>query len=262
MKKIVSGITPTGELTLGHYFIIKELVKKQNEFEIYSFVADYHALTNPNEINRETLLDNSKKIVALYLALGLGKKNSKIYIQSSLPIHLELAYLIACHSSYGELNRMTQFKHKSYESMMNYKRKQIENIDNKKPMDHELIKGVFVAAGLFIYPTLMASDILIYQSDYVLVGNDQKQHIELTRNIAERMNNKYSQNEKEKIFKIPKYLTLEIGERINSLTYPTEKMSKSSKNRDDNIYILDDPKEIERKIKKALTDNEDKVKYD
>ncbi len=230
-KVLYSGVKPSGDLTLGNYLgAIKSWVKLQSEYECYFAIADLHSITvrqQPKDLRQRTM-----ELMAYYIASGINVDESTIYIQSQVKNHSECAWLLNCYSYMGELGRMTQFKEKS---------------DNKTDS---------VVCGLFTYPVLMAADILLYQTEVVPVGEDQKQHIELTRDLANRFNNAYSET-----FKIPEPVINESGARIMDLQDPTKKMSKSSDN--DNGYILlkDTEKDIRRKIARAVTDSVGKVKY-
>ncbi|CAM9153370.1 tryptophan--tRNA ligase [Mycoplasma marinum] len=233
-KRILSGITATGTLTIGNYLgAIKNFVKLQEEFEMFIFVADLHALTNP--IEPKELRKNKKNIMALYIACGLDPEKTTLFNQSDVKEHGHMSWLISSQTTIGELNRMTQFKDKSSKV--------------KSSNGTEMIP-----TGLLIYPALMAGDILLYNPDLVPVGADQKQHLELTRNIATRINNKFGDT-----FKIPKPYIAKEGAKIMSLTDPTSKMSKSSPNAKSHILLLDDPELAASKIRKAVTDSENKV---
>lgn len=228
-KVIFSGIQPSGKLTLGNYIgAMSNWVKLQDEYDCFYCVVDMHAMTQyqvPKDLRRQTL-----EAVAIYLACGLDPEKNTLFIQSHVPAHAEAAWLMSCMTYFGELSRMTQFKDKSS--------RQSENIN----------------AGLFTYPVLMACDIVLYQADLVPVGHDQKQHVEITRDIAERFNNRYSET-----FKIPEVYIPKVGARIMSLQEPTKKMSKSDENENACIYILDSPEVIKRKFKRAVTDSIGKV---
>ena len=233
MERLVSGIKPTGELTLGNYIgSIRQFIEMQKNYESLIFVADLHALTvynDPKELN-----DRIKRLVATYLACGLDPKETTIFLQSDNVYHTALSWILECNSYIGELNRMTQFKDKS------------------KGKNNEAI-----SCGLYTYPVLMASDILIYDADVVPTGIDQKQHVELARNIAERFNHKYGNT-----FKIPKPVIPKVGEKIKDLQNPTKKMSKTEENPKGYILLLDDPEIARKKIMSAVTDSEAIVKYD
>lgn len=231
-KKIVfSGIQPTGNLHLGNYIgALRNFGPLQEEYDCLYSIVDLHAITvrqNPTQLRQNCL-----KLMSLYLAAGLDPDKSLIYFQSHVPAHAELAWVLNCFTYMGELSRMTQFKDKA--------QKHAENIN----------------VGLFAYPTLMAADILLYQTNYVPVGNDQKQHIEITRDIAERFNAIYGD-----VFTIPEPLIGKVGARIMSLSDPTRKMSKSDPE-DTFIAILDEPNVIRKKVRRAVTDSEALVKYD
>ncbi|CAM4058892.1 tryptophan--tRNA ligase [Lederbergia lenta] len=231
MKTIFSGIQPSGVITLGNYVgAIKQFVELQNDFDCYFCVVDQHAITVPQD--RLVLRKNIRTLAALYIAAGLDHEKSTLFIQSEVPAHAQAGWMLQCIAYIGELERMTQFKDKS---------------TGKDA----------VSAGLLTYPPLMAADILLYGADLVPVGEDQKQHLELTRDLAERFNNKYND-----IFTIPEVRIPKIGARVMSLQEPTKKMSKSDANQRAFITLLDDPKQIEKKIKSAVTDSEGIVKYD
>ena len=231
-KKIVfSGIQPTGNLHLGNYIgALRNFGPLQEEYDCLYSIVDLHAITvrqNPTQLRQNCL-----KLMSLYLAAGLDPDKSLIYFQSHVPAHAELAWVLNCFTYMGELSRMTQFKDKA--------QKHAENIN----------------VGLFAYPPLMAADILLYQTNFVPVGNDQKQHIEITRDIAERFNAIYGD-----VFTIPEPLIGKVGARIMSLSDPTRKMSKSDPE-DTFIAILDEPNVIRKKVRRAVTDSEALVKYD
>lgn len=240
MKRILSGIQPTSGLTLGNYLgSIKQFLTLQNDYEMYIFVADLHALTT-NKSTPEELRENSKNLIKSYIACGLDINKVNLFLQSSISEHAELSYLLMCNTTLGELNRMTQFKDKSQ------KFSKEENGTLKLP------------TGLLIYPTLMAADILLYSPDFVPVGSDQKQHLELTRNIAERFNKKF----KKEIFKIPEPLISKSGARIMDLFDPSVKMSKSASNHK-GVIFLNDPIDVSiKKIISAKTDSLNLVNHD
>jgi tryptophanyl-tRNA synthetase len=238
MKKLVCGITPTGTLTLGHYLgVIRHFEKLQTQYEVFAFVANLHAITLPYDM--KDLSENTLKIFAMYLACGVDIKRVKMFIQSDIPNHSHLGHILLCHTTLGELERMTQFKDKK--------------VGIKSSNGTE-----FIPTGLLTYPTLMASDILLYDADLVLVGQDQIQHIELARDIAQRINNKLNY----KVFTIPSPFIIKDGSKIMSLQEPDKKMSKSDKNVNNVIFLLDDLKDIEKKIMSAKTDSENKVYFD
>ena len=225
-KRIFSGIQPSGDLTLGSYMgAIKNWVELADEYNCYYMLADLHAITvrqNPAELRRRTLSQ-----LAQYIACGLDPEKNTLFIQSHVPAHAELAWVLNCYTMFGELSRMTQFKDKS-----------AKNADN-------------INAGLFTYPTLMAADILIYQADLVPVGEDQKQHVELTRDIAHRFNSVYGD-----VFKMPEPFIPKMGARIMSLQEPRNKMSKSEQDNGGCICLMDKPEDIMRCFKRAVTDSE------
>lgn len=232
MKRVFSGVQPTGNIHIGNYLgALKQFVDLQNESDCLYCIVDMHAITlpaDPKELH-EHILD----VAALYLAVGLDPKKSTIFVQSDVPGHAELSWILMCNSYTGELSRMTQFKDKS--------------------------RGKESApAGLFTYPILMAADILLYDTDIVPVGNDQKQHIELTRDIAIRVNNKYGDD----TLVVPDGSFLKAGARVMALDDPTAKMSKSAENAMSRISLLDDEKKIKKSIMKATTDSDGIIKYD
>ena len=230
-KTIVSGIQSSGNLTLGNYIgSIRNWLDMQEEYNSIFMIADMHSLTVRR--TAEELRENKRKLIAIYLACGLDPNKAIIFEQSKVPAHSEVNWILNCYTYMGELSRMTQYKDKS-----------LKHSDN-------------INSGLFTYPVLMAADILIYSPDFVPVGEDQKQHVELTRNLAQRFNNIYGET-----FVVPKEEIRE-GARIMGLQNPESKMSKSSENENDSIYILDNDEDIKRKIKKAVTDSENKIYYD
>lgn len=232
MQTMLSGIKPTGRLTLGNYIgAIRQFVQYQDEYDMYIFIANLHAITvaqDPAELKK-----NTKDLIALYLACGLDPKKVTLFLQSDVRQHAELGWIMTCHTYMGELQRMTQYKDKT-------------------------AKGeTGITAGLFTYPCLMAADILMYDADYVPVGVDQKQHVELARNLAERFNNRYGD-----VFRVPQPLTPQVGAKIYSLQNPTKKMSKSEENPKGTIDLLDDPAAARNKIKSAVTDSLGVIRYD
>ncbi len=231
-KRVFSGIQPTGQIHLGNYLgAIKHWVKMQDEYENLFCVVNSHAITLP--IDPTFLKSQSYELVKLLLACGISPKRSGLFIQSEVDEHPALAWLLDCQVSMGEMQRMTQFKDKS--------------LKNPKSVN----------VGLFNYPILMASDILLYQSDLVPVGEDQKQHLELTRNIAEKFNRDFGE-----CFKIPEPLIAKVGARVMGLDEPQVKMSKSHKGANHAIFLLDEPDVIVRKIKKATTDSIGTIQFD
>ncbi|MBQ6335177.1 MAG: tryptophan--tRNA ligase [Erysipelotrichaceae bacterium] len=225
MKRMLSGIKPTGQLTLGNYIgALRNFVKYQDDYEMIVFIANLHCITeyqDPEELRR-----NLTDAVALYIACGLDPKKATIFLQTDVHAHAELGYIMACNTYLGELNRMTQFKDKSQKGEKN------------------------MTAGLYTYPCLMAADILLYDANYVPVGEDQKQHVELTRDLAQRFNNKYGDT-----FVVPEPLIAQVGARIMSLSDPSKKMSKSEESNKGCIYLLDDLKAARKKIMSAVTDS-------
>lgn len=232
MKKMLSGIKPTGRLTLGNYIgAIRQFVNFQNDYELYVFIANLHAITIPTE--PKELKQNTKDLIALYLAAGLDPEKVTIFLQSDVSAHAELGWILTCHSYMGELQRMTQYKDKT-------------------------AKGeTGITAGLFTYPSLMAADIILYDADYVPVGVDQKQHVELARNISERFNNRYGDT-----FIVPEPIVPEVGAKIMSLQDPLKKMSKSDDNPKSSIDLLDEPAVARKKIMSAVTDSVGIIRFD
>lgn len=230
-KVLYSGMQATGNLTLGNYLgALKNWLTLNEEYECFWGVMDLHSLTVrqvPAEFRKR-----ARNLLTLYIAAGLDPKKNCIYFQSHVPAHAELSWLLSCFTYMGELNRMTQFKEKAA--------KHADNIN----------------AGLFTYPVLMAADILLYQADYVPVGKDQKQHLEITRDIAERFNGIYGD-----VFTIPEPYIGKGGAKIMSLQDPMKKMSKSDENVNGSIYLMDDPDTILRKCKRAVTDSDTEVRY-
>lgn len=228
-QTIFSGVQPSGKLTLGNYLgAIRNFGPLQDAYNCIYCVVDMHAITvrqDPPTLRRQTL-----EVLAQYIACGLDPEKSTLFIQSHVPAHAELAWVLSCSAMFGELSRMTQFKDKSA--------KHADNIN----------------AGLFTYPVLMAADILLYQTDRVPVGVDQKQHVELARNIAQRFNNAYSDT-----FTMPEPYIPQTGAKIMSLQEPTRKMSKSDENQNSFILLMDKPEEIMRKFKRAVTDSDTRV---
>jgi tryptophanyl-tRNA synthetase len=230
-KVLYSGMQSTGALTLGNYLgALQNWINLSKEYECFYGVMDLHSLTvrqNPTELRKR-----ARSLYALYVAAGLNPEENCIYFQSHVSGHAELSWILSCFTYMGELNRMTQFKDKSA--------KHTDNIN----------------AGLYTYPVLMAADILLYQTDVVPIGADQKQHLEITRDIAERFNHIYGE-----VFTIPEAYIGKIGARIMSLQEPTKKMSKSDENENATIYLLDDKDTIIRKFKRAVTDSDIEIVY-
>ncbi|ALS99947.1 tryptophan--tRNA ligase [Lacimicrobium alkaliphilum] len=227
---VLSGCQPSGQLTIGNYMgALKQWVAMQQDYDCLYMLVDLHAITVRQEAKalHEATLDG----LALYLACGIDPQQSTLFIQSQVPEHAQLAWVLNCYTQMGELNRMTQFKDKS-----------ARNINN-------------INAGLYTYPILMAADILLYQADQVPVGDDQKQHLELARDVATRFNNIYGPS-----FQIPEPYIPEFGARIMSLQDPTKKMSKSDDNPNNFVGLLEEPKKISKKIKKAVTDSDEQAR--
>ncbi|MFC7678750.1 tryptophan--tRNA ligase [Paenibacillus sp. GCM10028914] len=230
-KRMLSGIKPSGDLNIGGYSgSLSQFVANQHDYDCYFFIPDLHAITvyqDPKE-----LYQRSRDIAALYIAAGVDPKKATIFLQSQVSAHAELGWLLETQAHFGELSRMTQFKDKS------------EGKD-------------VVSSALFTYPVLMAADILLYQATHVPVGDDQKQHIELTRDLATRFNNKYGNT-----FVLPEPVIQETGARIMGLDDPSSKMSKSNPNQNSYVSLLDDPAVIRKKFSRAVTDSDMSVRYD
>ncbi|MCK3655229.1 tryptophan--tRNA ligase [Pasteurellaceae bacterium Macca] len=241
---VFSGVQPSGELSLGNYLgALRQWTKMQDDYECLFCIVDLHAITvrQDAEALRKATLDT----LAIYLACGIDPNKSTIFIQSHVPEHSQLAWILNCYTYFGEMGRMTQFKDKS-----------ARHEDN-------------VNVGLFTYPVLMAADILLYQANQVPVGDDQKQHLEITRDIANRFNALYGKKDAEghvieSLFQVPEVFIAKTGARVMSLLEPTKKMSKSDDNRNNVIGLLEDPKSVAKKIKRAMTDGDEPpvVRYD
>ena len=231
MKRVFSGVQPTGNLHIGNYLgALKQFVELQDDHECIYCVVDMHSITvpqDPKELKSHTL-----DIAALYMAVGIDPKKSIIFAQSTVPGHAELNWILTCNSYTGELSRMTQYKQKSHGAES-------------------------APTGLFMYPVLMAADILLYDTDIVPVGNDQKQHIELTRDLAIRINNKYGET-----FVVPEGRFMKAGARVMALDDPTAKMSKSAPNEMSRISLLDEPAKIKKAIMRSTTDSEGVIRFD
>ncbi len=231
-KRIFSGAQPTGELHIGNYLgALKNWVALQDEYESFYCIVNLHAVTLPQD--PKSLLQKTRDLARIYLAAGVDPEKSTVFIQSDVPEHAELTWVLSCISRMGELERMTQFKDKG--------------------------KGNTERAGvgLFTYPVLMAADILLYQTDLVPVGQDQKQHLELTRDLAERFNRDFGET-----FKVPEPFIPPVGANIKSLQDPAKKMSKSDENLNGSIFLLDDADTITKKIKRAVTDSGTDIRFD
>lgn len=230
-KTVLTGLQPTGVLTIGNYIgAIRNMLEYQKEHKCYYFVADLHSLTV--DIEPAVLRKNTLDVYALLLAFGVDPEKSTFFVQSHVSAHAELTWILNCHTQFGEAKRMTQFKDKSKKAPQN------------------------VNVGLFDYPVLMAADILLYQPDYVPVGKDQNQHLEIARTIAERFNNKYSPT-----FTVPEGINPKFGAKVSSLSDPTAKMSKSDENKNGSVFLLDTKDEIMRKFKRAVTDSGSEIVY-
>ena len=230
-KKMLTGLQPTGVITLGNYIgAIKQMVDYQEKYDSTIFIADMHAITVP--IDPEELSNNIKQLIAIYIACGIDPNKNMIFLQSENEYHANISWMLECNTYFGELSRMTQFKDKSK-------------------------KNANFSAGLFTYPVLMAADILAYDIDFVPVGIDQKQHVEIARDIAIRFNKKYGET-----FKIPEPLIRAEGTKIMDLQTPDKKMSKSSENQKGVIRLLDESSVIRKKIMSATTDSLGKINFD
>lgn len=231
MKRILTGLQPSGNITIGNYLgSIKQMVGYQGQYDSFMFIADLHAITVPQDPSQ--LHRNTRELITLYIACGVDPKKNTIYIQSENIYHTALSWILECLTPYGELGRMTQFKDKS---------KRNENF----------------SAGLLTYPILMAADIILYDADYVPVGSDQTQHVEFARDVVRRFNNKYGET-----FKMPEAFIPESVARIMDLQNPTKKMSKSSLNSNGVLFLLDDEKSIVKKIRQAVTDSVGSIEFD
>lgn len=236
MSRVFSGIQPTGAIHLGNFLgAVQNWVAMQDSYDAVYCVVDLHALTTPQDPTE--LREGSLRLAQMLLAAGIDPQRSTLFIQSHVHEHPELAWMLECTAAFGELRRMVQFKDKS------------EQAENGS--------GGFVSAGLFTYPALMAADILLYDTNAVPVGDDQRQHLELTRDVAERFNGRYGET-----FVIPEAFIPPTGARIMDLQHPTNKMSKSGDTDSGTILLLDDLKKIEKKIKRAVTDTDSEVRFD
>lgn len=231
MKRVLTGLQPSGNITIGNYLgSINQMVKYQEKYDSFIFIADLHAITVPQI--PEQLHNNTRELVALYIACGVNPEKNTIYIQSENMYHASLSWLLECMTPYGELGRMTQFK-------------------DKKERNESF------SAGLLTYPVLMASDIVLYDADYVPVGVDQQQHVEFARDVARRFNNRFGET-----FVVPKALISNDVAKIMDLQEPVKKMSKSAENSNGVIFMLDDEKNIVKKIKSAVTDSIGTIEYE
>ncbi len=231
-RNLYSAVQPTNNLTIGNYLgAVKNFVELQNEYDCYYAIANQHAITvrqNPAELRQKTAA-----LAALYIACGADPEKCVLYVQSHVPAHSQLCWVLNTFTYVGEMERMTQFKDKS--------RKHADNIN----------------MGLMDYPVLMAADILLYQARYVPVGLDQKQHLEIARDIAQRFNNAYSPT-----FTVPEGIYMKVGAKINDLQEPSKKMSKSAENPNSSVFLTDDRDTVIRKFKRAVTDSGSEIKYD
>lgn len=231
MQRVFSGVQPTGELHIGNYLgAIRQFVDLQHRADCFFCVVNQHAITVPQD--PAVLRQKSLELATLYYAVGLDPNKSTIFIQSDVPAHTELGWILQCIAYFGECSRMTQFKDKS-KGKQNF------------------------SVGLFTYPALMAADILLYQTDIVPVGQDQKQHLELARDLAQRFNQRFGET-----FKIPEPMIGGVGARIMALDDPAKKMSKSESNPNNRITLMDNPKSVQKKIARAITDSGNEVRFD
>lgn len=274
-KRIFSGAQPTGELHIGNYLgALRNWVALQDEYECFYCIVNLHAITLPQDVRvlRQKTLD----LARIYLAAGIDPEKSTVFIQSDVPAHAELTWILSCLSRMGELERMTQFKDKALKRVIGKlmeEPKTVENIpiEAAKGVQDILLKSltedpdfykVFneaknASVGLFTYPVLMASDILLYQTDLVPIGQDQKQHLELTRDLSARFNRDFGET-----FRIPDAFIPAVGAKIMSLQDPAKKMSKSDENANGSIFLLDDADSITKKIKRAVTDSGTDIYFD
>lgn len=240
MKTIFSGIQPSGIPTIGNYIgAMKQFVQLQNDYHCFFCIVDEHAITVPQD--RLKLRKQILQLASLYLAVGIDPEKATVFIQSEVPAHAEAAWIVQCNTSLGELERMTQFKDKS-----------------------QKVGSTSVSAGLLTYPPLMVADIILYNADLVPVGEDQKQHLELTRDFVERFNSRYAENQNQPLLVLPevKIPDKNAGGRVMSLQDPTKKMSKSDSNSKGFISMLDEPDVIRKKIRSAVTDSSGNIEYD
>jgi tryptophanyl-tRNA synthetase len=261
-KRIFSGAQPTGELHIGNYLgALRNWVALQDEYEAFYCIVNLHAITLPQDptILRQKTLD----LARIYLAAGVDPEKATIFIQSEVPEHVELTWILSCIARMGELERMTQFKDKAryMKSMMKGAKdaypKIVENAGMQATPPNAAASAQSPGVGLFTYPVLMAADILLYQTDLVPIGKDQKQHLELTRDLAERFNRDFGET-----FTIPDAYIPPVGANIKSLQEPEKKMSKSDENAAGSIFLLDDADTITRKIKRAVTDSGTEITFD
>lgn len=270
-KRIFSGAQPTGQLHIGNYLgALKNWVALQDEYEAFYCIVNLHAITLPQD--PATLRKATLDLARIYLAAGVDPEKSTIFIQSDVPEHAELAWVLLCNARMGELQRMTQFKTKAVGySIRDFDRFEFDRLSDEgeklkyidetfagfgDPFAREEAKQN-VGVGLFTYPVLMAADILLYQTDLVPVGQDQKQHLELSRDLAERFNRDFGET-----FKVPEPYIPKAGASIKSLQDPDKKMSKSDENLNGSIFLLDDPDTVTKKIKRAVTDSGAGVEFD
>lgn len=231
-KRIFSGVQPSGNLTIGNYLgALKQWVQKQDDYDCLFCVVDLHAITVPQDPQK--LREKTREVAALYIACGIDPQKAIIFVQSHVKQHVELGWILTCQSPVGWLNRMTQYKDKA----------------SKQPQDS-------VGTGLLVYPALMAADILLYQTHAVPVGDDQRQHLEFTRDLAQRFNHAYGET-----FTIPELMLPEAGARVMGLDNPHAKMSKSEASENHAVYLLDDPDKARKKIMRAVTDSYGEIKF-
>ena len=275
-KRIFSGAQPTGQLHIGNYLgALKNWVTLQDEYECFYCIVNLHAITLPQDpkVLRQKTLD----LARIYLAAGIDPEKSTVFIQSDVPAHAELTWALSCISRMGELERMTQFKDKARRSSENVDRliaeynlkvsvdRQKLGLDDALEATNKVVESLVkfmetkstAGVGLLTYPVLMASDILLYQTDLVPIGQDQKQHLELTRDLAERFNRDFGET-----FVVPDAFIPPVGAKIMSLQDPAKKMSKSDENANGSIFLLDDAETIAKKIKRAVTDSGTEINFD
>ena len=276
-KRIFSGAQPTGELHIGNYLgALRNWVALQDEYESFYCIVNLHAITLPQD--PKVLRQKTLNVARIYLAAGIDPEKATVFIQSDVPEHAELTWILSCISRMGELERMTQFKDKSRKeipvdllasvskSLMEKAREMAARKDNAVEFVNDILYlqnlldftgSQHAGVGLFTYPVLMAADILLYQTDLVPIGQDQKQHLELTRDLAERFNRDFGET-----FVIPEAFIPPVGAKIMSLQDPAKKMSKSDENANGSIFLLDDVDTITKKIKRAVTDSGTEINFD
>ena len=263
-KRIFSGAQPTGQLHIGNYLgALKNWVALQDEYESFYCIVNLHAITLPQD--PATLRQKTRDLARIYLAAGIDPEKSTVFIQSDVSEHTELTWILACNSRMGELERMTQFKDKARRTTPDTQtsnpefaaRIEAAGLSESVSVPITQNQAQRAGVGLFTYPVLMAADILLYQTDLVPVGQDQKQHLELTRDLAERFNRDFGET-----FRIPEPFIPPVGANIRSLQDPSKKMSKSDENLNGSIFLLDDADTVTKKIKRAVTDSGTEIRFD